>query len=225
MCLVCPQRRGQAPTAEIDHPPGEEIQWDWLQLTVTPWGSPRSSSSARVALRTVPRGVLRADDVRVLRRRDARGARRLGRHDPGMAHRPDGDIVVPGTDRLNPQFAQLAKYYGVDVAICPPHRPQRKGVVEAAIKFIGGRWWRTARAGLDAGRAAVPRHVRASPSPTSVLGVGAPSANSARRSRCRDCRRWRSRPRSSSTGSRRAARWFYSRRTSTASRPATPASH
>ena len=47
---------------------------------------------------------------------------------------------------MNPQFAQLAKYYGVDVAICPPHRPQRKGVVEAAIKFIGGRWWRTARA-------------------------------------------------------------------------------
>jgi hypothetical protein len=55
--------------------------------------------------------------------------------------------VIPGTDRLNPQFAQLAKHYGVDVAICPPHRPQRKGVVEAAIKFIGGRWWRTAKAG------------------------------------------------------------------------------
>ncbi|MGH2929520.1 MAG: Mu transposase domain-containing protein, partial [Solirubrobacteraceae bacterium] len=47
----------------------------------------------------------------------------------------------------NPQFAQLAKHYGVNVAICPAHRPQRKGVVEAAIKFIGGRWWRTARAG------------------------------------------------------------------------------
>ena len=60
--------------------------------------------------------------------------------------------VIPGTDRLNPQFAQLAKHYGVDVAICPAHRPQRKGVVEAAIKFIGGRWWRTARAAsmLDA---------------------------------------------------------------------------
>ncbi|MHB8660108.1 MAG: hypothetical protein ACYC91_19645 [Solirubrobacteraceae bacterium] len=53
--------------------------------------------------------------------------------------------VIPGTDRLNPQFAQLAKHYGVDVAICPAHRPQRKGVVEAAVKFIGGRWWRTAK--------------------------------------------------------------------------------
>ena len=55
--------------------------------------------------------------------------------------------VIPGTDRLNPQFAQMAKHYGVDVAVCPAHRPQRKGVVEAAIKFIGGRWWRTAKAG------------------------------------------------------------------------------
>lgn len=53
--------------------------------------------------------------------------------------------VIADTDRLNPQFAQMAKHYGVDVAICPPHRPQRKGVVEAAVKFIGGRWWRTAR--------------------------------------------------------------------------------
>ena len=60
--------------------------------------------------------------------------------------------VVPGTDRLNPEFAQLAKHYGVDVRICPAHRPQRKGVVEAAIKFLGGRWWRTARAGSPAER-------------------------------------------------------------------------
>lgn len=55
--------------------------------------------------------------------------------------------VIPGSDRLNPQFAQMAKHYGVDVAVCPAHRPQRKGVVEAAIKFIGGRWWRTAKTG------------------------------------------------------------------------------
>ncbi len=53
--------------------------------------------------------------------------------------------VIPDTDRLNPEFARLAKHYGVDVAICPPHRPQRKGVVEAAIRLLGERWWRTAR--------------------------------------------------------------------------------
>src|SRR3954469_492301 len=40
VCLVCQQRRGRAPTTEIDHPAGEEIQWDWLELTDTPWGEP-----------------------------------------------------------------------------------------------------------------------------------------------------------------------------------------
>ncbi|HWG63905.1 MAG TPA: hypothetical protein VG253_19625 [Streptosporangiaceae bacterium] len=34
--LVCPHRRGQDVTVEIDHPPGEEIQWDWLELHHTP---------------------------------------------------------------------------------------------------------------------------------------------------------------------------------------------
>lgn len=37
--------------------------------------------------------------------------------------------VIPGTNRLNPQFPQMATHYGADVAICPAHRPQRKGVV------------------------------------------------------------------------------------------------
>ena len=40
VCLVCQQRRGKAPTTEIDHPPGEEIQWDWLELHTTPWEQP-----------------------------------------------------------------------------------------------------------------------------------------------------------------------------------------
>ena len=26
------------PTIEIAHPPGEEIQWDWLELPKAPWG-------------------------------------------------------------------------------------------------------------------------------------------------------------------------------------------
>ena len=38
----------------------------------------------------------------------------------------------------------MAKHYGVEVAVCPPRRAQRKGVVEAAIKYITKSWWRTA---------------------------------------------------------------------------------
>jgi transposase len=40
VCLVCEHRRGQQVTVKIDHPPGEEIQWDWLELHATPWERP-----------------------------------------------------------------------------------------------------------------------------------------------------------------------------------------
>lgn len=147
VCLVCQQRRGKAPTVEIDHPPGEEIQWDWLELPDTPWGRSAYllvgalSHSGRwrgVFCEQMTFGHLAGALHQVLE--GLGGTPRVWRVDR-MA-----TAVIPGTDRLNPQFAQLAKHYGADVAICPAHRPQRKGVVEAAIKFIGGRWWRTLRA-------------------------------------------------------------------------------
>jgi transposase len=147
VCLVCQQRRGRAPTVEIDHPAGQEIQWDWLELRDTPWGAPAYllvgalSHSGRwraVFCEQMTFGHLAGALHQVLV--DLGGTPRVWRVDR-MA-----TAVIPGTDRLNPQFAQLAKHYGVDVAICPAHRPQRKGVVEAAIRFIGGRWWRTAKA-------------------------------------------------------------------------------
>lgn len=147
VCLVCQQRRGRAPTTEIDHPPGEEIQWDWLELPDTPWGEPgyvlvgALSHSGRwrgVFCEQMTFGHLAGALHDVLAALG--GTPRIWRVDR-MA-----TAVIPGTDRLNPQFAQLAKHYGADVAICPAHRPQRKGVVEAAIGFIGGRFWRTVRA-------------------------------------------------------------------------------
>jgi hypothetical protein len=49
-------------------------------------------------------------------------------------------VVRPGSDRITGQFAQLAKHYGVEVGVCPPRRPQRKGVVEAAVKYITRSW-------------------------------------------------------------------------------------
>jgi hypothetical protein len=141
------QRRGKAPTVEIDHPPGEEIQWDWLELPNTPWGRPAYllvgalSHSGRwrgVFCEQMTLGHLAGALHQVLEALG--GTPRVWRVDR-MA-----TAVIPGTDRLNPQFAQMAKHYGADVAVCPAHRPQRKGVVEAAIRFIGGGWWRTAKA-------------------------------------------------------------------------------
>ena len=37
-CGACAGTRGRA-VAIIDHPAGEECQWDWLELRDTPWGS------------------------------------------------------------------------------------------------------------------------------------------------------------------------------------------
>ena len=34
----CCRRGGIDVTTEIDHPPGEELQFDWLELRETPWG-------------------------------------------------------------------------------------------------------------------------------------------------------------------------------------------
>jgi transposase len=147
VCLVCQQRRGNAPTTAIDHPAGEEIQWDWLELPDTPWGQPgyvlvgalsHSGKFRAVFCEQMTFGHLAGALHEIL----------TGLGGTSLVWRVDrmATAVIPGTDRLNPQFAQLAKHYGVDVAICPAHRPQRKGVVEAAIKFIGGRWWRTAKA-------------------------------------------------------------------------------
>ena len=36
-CEACASRRGQVPTIEIAHEPGEEVQWDWLELGGAPW--------------------------------------------------------------------------------------------------------------------------------------------------------------------------------------------
>jgi hypothetical protein len=69
----------------------------------------------------------------------------LGGHQPGVAH-PDrmATVVHPASDRITAQFAQAAKHYGVEVWVCPPRRPQRKGVVEKAIQYVTRSRWRTA---------------------------------------------------------------------------------
>ncbi|MCA1697392.1 MAG: IS21 family transposase [Actinobacteria bacterium] len=146
VCLVCQHRRGDAVTVEIDHPAGEEIQWDWLELHETPWGEPVFALIGALSCSGRFRGVLceqmtfghlagAVHDVLVA----LGGTARTWRTDR-MA-----TIVIAGTDRLTVEAAQLAKHYGVQIAVCPPRRAQRKGVVEAAVKYTTHSWWRTAR--------------------------------------------------------------------------------
>ena len=52
-------------------------------------------------------------------------------------------VCDPGTGRVTASFAGAAKHYGVSVAICPPRRGNRKGVVEKINHTAAQRWWRT----------------------------------------------------------------------------------
>src|SRR4051794_6537845 len=105
------------------------------------------------------RGAVLVDGAAAADRRPALRLRRAGRADPQLAVRPDGDGLSPRFGKVSASFAAVAKHYGVAVAICPPRRGNRKGVVEKANHTAAQRWWRTlgddltpeaAQASLDA---------------------------------------------------------------------------
>ncbi len=149
-CPAC-KRGGQALTVELEHAPGEELQLDWLELTETPWGAAAHvlvgalACSGRIRV-VVGEGESFAELAAaldgILRRLG--GTARCWRTDR-MA-----SVVLPGSGRLRPEAAELAKHYGVTVAVCPPRRAQRKGVVEAAIRYLQRSWWRSAEVATPA---------------------------------------------------------------------------
>ena len=52
-------------------------------------------------------------------------------------------VCDPGSGRITASFAGVAKHYSVAVAVCPPRRGNRKGVVEKVNHTAAQRWWRT----------------------------------------------------------------------------------
>jgi transposase len=145
-CEACDGVAGRE-TIEIAHPAGEEIQWDWFERRKAPWGG-----SGYVLLGTLPhsgrtRGVIApaTDQAHLVEGMDG-VLRRLG----GTAHKWRVDrmatVIVPGSADVQASFAPVAKYYGAAIAPCPPRRGNRKGSVEAAVRFATGRWWRTLQA-------------------------------------------------------------------------------
>lgn len=143
-CPACRSGEGH-PSGDIDHAPGDEIQLDWWEIQETPWGEPvyflvgalsYSGKVRAVAVESMDFGHLVVALGELFERFG--GTPRVWRTDR-MA-----TVVVPGTRRLQRQFAALACHFGVEVAVCPPRRPQRKGVVERAISFLNRSWWRSA---------------------------------------------------------------------------------
>jgi transposase len=144
-CEACSGVKGRA-TVIIEHPSGEEVQWDWDELGTCPWdpssdvsllvGSLSHSSKARGWLaysEDQPHLVEGIDEV--LRRFG--GTPKVWRVDR-MA-----TVINPQTGKIQRSFAPVAKHYGVTVVPCPPRRGNRKGVVEKQIHFLTQRWWRT----------------------------------------------------------------------------------
>lgn len=143
-CEACTQARGRA-TTEIEHVPGAETQWDWLELPEAPWGGTALVLVGALAHSGKLRGAFSEakDSAHLIAAMD-QVVRRLG----GLTRRFRIDAieggVIPATRRLVPEFADACRYYGVGVDLCPPRRGNRKGVVEKANDYLAQAWWRTA---------------------------------------------------------------------------------
>jgi transposase len=146
-CEPCAAAKGRD-HAIIDHPPGEETQWDWVELPDPPpgWGVGAHAHLLVGALSHsgLWRGVLAdAEDFAHLVEAIDAVVRRLG----GLTRRWRFDrmatVCSPASGRLTASFAAVAKYYQVAVDLCPPRHGNRKGVVEKANHAATQRWWRT----------------------------------------------------------------------------------
>jgi transposase len=146
-CERCHAAKGR-PVAIIDHPAGDETQWDWVDLPDPPaawgWGANASLFVGALAHSGRWRGCLAESkdqphtiDALDQITRALGGLTRVWRFDR-MA-----TVCYPGSGRVTPSFAGVAKHYAVSVAICPPRRGNRKGVVEKANDTAAQRWWRT----------------------------------------------------------------------------------
>lgn len=146
-CEPCSSSAGRE-HAVIEHPLGEEVQWDWVELPDPPTGW-NAGAQAHLLVGALPasgkwRGVLAdAEDHAHLVQALHEVSTRLG----GLPRRWRFDrmatVASPATGRVTATFAAVAKHYGVHVDLCPPRHGNRKGTVEKANHSAAQRWWRT----------------------------------------------------------------------------------
>jgi len=142
-CEACSGVKGRE-TTEIDHPAGDEIQWDWAERRRAPWGGTCYGLLGTLAHSGRTREVLceSMDQAHLIEAIDG-VLRRLGGTTRTWRTDRLATVIVPGSAQVQPSFAPVAKYYGAIVVPCPPRRGNRKGAVECGVKFMCGRWWRT----------------------------------------------------------------------------------
>lgn len=146
-CEPCASSKGRDHTV-IEHPPGEETQWDWLELPDPPthWGLP---GGAHLLVGALPssgkwRGYLAdAEDHAHLVEGLHVVTSRLGGLTKQWRFDRMATVASPNTGRVTATFAAVAKHYGVAVKLCPARHGNRKGSVEKSNDSAAQRWWRT----------------------------------------------------------------------------------
>jgi transposase len=132
----------------IDHPAGAETQWDWVELPDPPpaWGQ---GKHAHLLVGALPysgawRGVLAESERQPYLVASLHGVcERLGGVTRDWRFDRMSTVCHPDSGDLTASFAQVAKYYGVTVRVCPAFSGWRKGTVEKANRSAAQRWWRT----------------------------------------------------------------------------------
>ena len=146
-CEPCSATKGRV-SAVIEHPPGEETQWDWLELPDPPagwgWGTTAHLLVGALAHSGKWRATLAAfeEQAHLVEALDAT-TRKLGGVTKTWRFDRMATVCHPASGKVTASFAAVAKHYGVSVAICPPRRGNRKGVVEKINHTAAQRWWRT----------------------------------------------------------------------------------
>lgn len=146
-CTACAHVT-KRPNAVIEHPPGEETQFDWVEMPDPPaqWGFPTKRAYVLVGS-LAHSGVWRAvispsmDTPHLLAAMTKLlgligGLTRVWRFDRMTT------VLKAGTSDVTPMFAAFAKHHGVTVVACRPRSGNRKGVVEKNNHTAAGRWWR-----------------------------------------------------------------------------------
>lgn len=148
-CETCHAAK-RRPVAVIEHPPGEEAQWDWVELPGPPegwgWGSKACLFVGALAHSGKVAGAVgRVDGPTACDRRARSGVTRTGRVDRRVAVRSHGD-GVPSRHRAGHRVVrggrEALRGVGRDLP-GPARHGNRKGVVEKANHTAAQRSWRT----------------------------------------------------------------------------------
>ena len=146
-CTACAHVT-KRPNAIIEHPPGEETQFDWVELPDPPagWAFPSKRACALVgslAHSGVWRAVISPSmDLPHLLAAMTMLLSLLGGVTTVWRFDRMATVLKAGTSDLTPMFAAFSKHHAVSVVACRPRSGNRKGVVEKNNHTAAQRWWR-----------------------------------------------------------------------------------